>query len=132
MTQIATVEKLLQDGKAEVAVIRQSACSHDCASCPGCGAGGRVIRTVAVDCVGVHEGDRVVLYSRDGSVLGAAAVVYLLPLLFFLVGYGLSARLESLLLRILVVLAVTALGVLPAVALDRLGRGTRFEIREKL
>ena len=96
MTQIATVEKLLQDGKAEVAVIRQSACSHDCASCPGCGAGGRVIRTVAVDCVGVHEGDRVVLYSRDGSVLGAAVVVYLLPLLFFLVGSGLKEPMENL------------------------------------
>lgn len=132
MTQVATVEKLLQGGKAEVTVTRQSACSHDCASCPGCGAGGRVIRAVAVDCIGVQEGDQVILYSRDGSVLGAAAAVYLLPLLFFLVGYSLSVRAESLPLKVLVVLAFTALGVLPALLLDRLGHGTRFEIREKL
>ena len=132
MTQVATVEKLLRDGRAEVAVRRQSACSHDCATCPGCGAGGQVVRAVAEDLVGVKEGDTVLLYSRDGAVLGAAAVVYLLPVVFFLAGYAISAGLGSLVLRVLLVLASTALGLLPAIALDRLSRGTRFEIREKL
>ena len=30
MTQIATVEKILSEGYAEVSVPRKSACGHDC------------------------------------------------------------------------------------------------------
>ena len=37
MTQIATVEKLLPGGYAEISVPRKSACGHDCEECAGCG-----------------------------------------------------------------------------------------------
>ena len=32
MTQVATIEKLLDADHAEIAVARQSACAHDCAA----------------------------------------------------------------------------------------------------
>ena len=37
MTQIATVEKILRGGRAEISVPRKSACGHDCEECAGCG-----------------------------------------------------------------------------------------------
>lgn len=37
MTQIATVEKLLPGGYAEISVPRKTACGHDCEECAGCG-----------------------------------------------------------------------------------------------
>ena len=37
MTQIATVEKILPGGMAEISVPRKSACGHDCEECAGCG-----------------------------------------------------------------------------------------------
>lgn len=40
MTQIATVEKLLPGGYAEISVPRKSACGHDCEECAGCGMDG--------------------------------------------------------------------------------------------
>ena len=35
MTQIATVEKILPGGMAEISVPRKSACGHDCEECAG-------------------------------------------------------------------------------------------------
>ena len=40
MTQIATVEKILPGGMAEISVPRKSACGHDCEECAGCGVSG--------------------------------------------------------------------------------------------
>ena len=88
MTQIATVRRVLGNGRVEIAVRRQSACGHDCENCAGCGAEGGVIRTVAYDTIGVTEGDKVLVFSESKGVLGAAAMVYLLPLVFFFFGYA--------------------------------------------
>ena len=133
MTQVATVEKLLQGGKAEIAVARQSACGHDCADCAGCGVmGGQVIHTVARDLVGVSVGDKVLVCSDNRPVLGAAAAVYLLPILFFFLGYALAQQTSAPLARVLITLCVTALGCVPAVLLDRRSSGVRFDITKKL
>ena len=43
MTQIATVEKLLPGGYAEISVPRKSACGHDCEECAGCGVTGAAV-----------------------------------------------------------------------------------------
>ena len=40
MTQIATVERILDDTHAEISVPRKSACGHDCEECAGCGVSG--------------------------------------------------------------------------------------------
>ena len=44
MTQIATVERILDDTHAEISVPRKSACGHDCEECAGCGVSGLVVR----------------------------------------------------------------------------------------
>lgn len=71
------------------------------------------------------------MYSDDKPVLQAAALVYLMPILTFFLSYGLSARLDSLLLCALITLCGTALGVVPALLLDRRSQ-IRFEIQTLL
>ena len=48
MTQIATVEKILRGGRAEISVPRKSACGHDCESCSGCGMQGSSTHAVPI------------------------------------------------------------------------------------
>ncbi|MCI9513912.1 MAG: SoxR reducing system RseC family protein [Oscillospiraceae bacterium] len=131
MTQLATVEQRLEGDRVRIAVARQSACGHNCESCAGCGAVGQVVRAIAHDPLGVSPGDRVLVYSDDKPVLQAAALVYLMPILTFFLSYGLSARLDSLLLCALITLCGTALGVVPALLLDRRSQ-IRFEIQTLL
>ena len=40
MTQIATVERIIDSDHAEISVPRKSACGHDCEECAGCGVSG--------------------------------------------------------------------------------------------
>lgn len=131
MTQLATVEQCLEGDRVRIAVTRQSACGHNCESCAGCSAAGQVVRAIAHDPLGVSPGDHVLVYSDDKPVLQAAALVYLTPILTFFLSYGLSANLGSLLLRALLTLCGTALGVVPALLLDRRSQ-IRFEIRKLL
>ena len=128
MTQLATVEQRLEGDRVRIAVARQSACGHNCESCAGAG---QVVRAIAHDPLGVSPGDRVLVYSDDRPVLQAAALVYLTPILTFFLSYSLSARLGSLPLRALITLCGTALGVVPALLLDRRSQ-IRFEIRKLL
>ena len=131
MTQQATVEQLLEGNRARIAVARSSACAHDCGSCAGCGAPNQVIHATAYDPIGVSQGDRVLVRSDNRSVLGAAALVYLLPIAGFFAGYAASASLGSIALRALITVGATALGLVPAVVLDR-RRAIRFEITRRL
>ena len=97
MTQIATVEKILPGGFVEISVPRKSACGHDCEECAGCGMTGAAIHARAKDPVGVRPGQKVVVESATRKILGVVALVYLLPVVGFLLGYFLSAGLELLL-----------------------------------
>lgn len=54
MTQIATVEKILRGGRAEISVPRKSACGHDCESCSGCGMQGSSTHAVALNPIGAQ------------------------------------------------------------------------------
>lgn len=87
MTQIATVTALPGgDGKVELTISRQTACGHSCDGCGHCG--GRAVSLVVRACtdVPVALGDQVEVYS-DSRVLGVAALVYLGPVVLFLLGY---------------------------------------------
>ena len=95
MTQIATVEKKLEPGFVEISVPRKSACGHDCEECAGCGMTGAAIHARASDPVGVNPGDKVVVQSETKKLLGVVALVYLLPVIAFLLGYFLSEGLRS-------------------------------------
>lgn len=87
MKQIATVTALPGRGVAEVTVARKTACGHDCENCAGCGAVDAGSFTVRAHTdISVALGDKVEIYT-DQKVLSAAALVYLVPLALFLLGY---------------------------------------------
>ena len=94
MTQIATVTGLPGPGTALVAVVRQSACAHECAECGGCGGKPGSLTGRAETELPVSLGGKGELYS-SGKVLGIAALVYLLPAALFLLGYLLPAFLPE-------------------------------------
>lgn len=89
MTQTAIVMEVTGN-KARVQVKRVSACAHDCSRCGGgCS---EMMKSAPVSVwaknpLGAKPGDRVTVASSSGSILGAAAMVYLLPILLFFVGY---------------------------------------------
>ena len=95
MQRKATVQAILPDGRAELAVQRESACSGDCRHCGGCGTVGQTLRLTADNPVGAEKGDIVRIASDTKHVLWAAALVYALPLVLFLIGYLLSMRLGA-------------------------------------
>ena len=95
MTQIATVEKILPGGKAEISVPRKSACGHDCEECAGCGVSGASVRAVARNDIGAAVGQKVVVESSTKHLLGVMSLVYLLPIVLFLLGYFATGSLSS-------------------------------------
>ena len=93
MEQIVRVRKVTADGRAEVLHVRESACSGDCHKCSGCGAAKEAIILEADNPIGASVGDFVKISSDSAPVLRAAAVLYMMPLVLFFLGYflGLAA-----------------------------------------
>ena len=87
MTQIATVEKNLGGGYAEISVPRKSACGHDCEECAGCGVSGSAVYARAANPIGARPGQKVVVQSDSKKMLNVIMMVYLTPVVLFLVGY---------------------------------------------
>lgn len=87
MEQLVRVQKLNADGTAQVIHVRQSACSGDCHKCSGCGAVQQKMLLTAENPIGAKPGQVVTIRSESGPVLAAAAVLYILPLALFFVGY---------------------------------------------
>jgi len=87
MTQEVRVLQCYENGTAKVIHIRQSACSGDCHKCSGCGAAQEALQLTVRNPIGAQPGDMVVIASEGGPVLAAAAVLYMLPLLLFFLGY---------------------------------------------
>ena len=96
MEQLVKIKTTAPDGTAEVIRIRESACSGDCHKCSGCGAAKETIVFTAENPVNAQPGDLVYVKSRSAPVLMGAAVVYMLPLLAFFVGYFLLDALGGL------------------------------------
>lgn len=129
MIQTAKVTKVFPDGRAEVAVKRQSACGHDCSKCGGGCSELMVSSTVAVmaaNPVRAMPGDMVRVESSTGGILKAAVVVYLVPFILFFLGYFICAALQlSGGISAAVGAIGFAVGVLLAVLLDRQVRRSR-------
>lgn len=87
MTQEGIVTRLLSDNMAEVAVTRMTACGGNCGSCESCMLQSE-IKTLARNHVEAQPGQRVLIESRSSAVFGAIFLVYVMPLICFLVGYG--------------------------------------------
>lgn len=96
MTQTATVTAIPASGgrEVELTVTRQTACGHSCDGCGRCAGKASELVIRAVSDIPVSLGDRVEVYS-DNRVLGAAAVVYGLPVVLFLLGYLLPGALPE-------------------------------------
>ena len=90
MRQRATVEAL-EGTQAIVSVRRESACSGDCHKCAGCGAVAQTLQVKAENLISAKKGEHVYIESRSDTVLWAAILVYLIPLLGFLLGYFLGS-----------------------------------------
>lgn len=94
MIQIATVKRLIGENRVEVLVRRQSACNHDCDGCgPKLSAS---VTAVAENLLGARPSDTVQVESECGQVLGAAFVLYFVPLLLLFVGYFIASGLIEL------------------------------------
>lgn len=87
MTQIATVERIIDSNHAVISVPRKSACGHDCEECAGCGVSGAAVEAKARNPIGAVPGQKVVVESSTQKMLGIVAFVYAIPVALFLIGY---------------------------------------------
>jgi len=123
MTQIATVEEILSGGYARISVPRKSACGHDCEECAGCGMTGAAIKAKAKNLAGAQPGQKVIVESSTKKLLGVVALVYMLPVILFLLGYFLSEGLTEG-VRYAIAIGAAALAMIPIVLYDRHARRT--------
>ena len=135
MTQTATVTALTAapGGLVELTVARQTACGHSCDGCGRCAGKAKELVIQAGSDIPVALGDQVEVYS-DNRVLGAAALVYGLPVVLFLLGYLLPSSLPEP-GRCLCGGLGFALGLAGAIACDRLVKkrsGISYRIVRKL
>lgn len=120
MTQIATVERIVNADYAEISVPRKSACGHDCEECAGCGVSGAAVRAKALNPIGARPGQKVVVESSTSKMLGIVAMVYLIPVVLFVVGYVAMALL-GMTVPVQYAVAITGfvLGIVIAILYDR-------------
>ncbi|MCI8802507.1 MAG: SoxR reducing system RseC family protein [Oscillibacter sp.] len=120
MTQIATVERILDPGHAEISVPRKSACGHDCEECAGCGVTGAAVHARAKNPIGAAPGQKVVVESSTKKMLWIITLAYMVPVALFLAGYLGGVLLSgSIAVQYALAVAGFALGLLIAVGYDR-------------
>lgn len=94
MEQIVRVHRLHPDGRADIILVRESACSGDCHKCSGCGAAKETMIVTAENPIRAQVGDFVTLTSDTASIMKAVVAVYLVPMVLFFAGYALGAALD--------------------------------------
>ena len=118
MEQLVRVKQTYDDGTALVVRVRESACSGDCHKCSGCGAQKQVVLLRAVNAINAEVGELVNVRSESGPLLAGAAVIYMLPIVLFFLGYLIG---ELLWQQGALVGGITfAIGIAGAVLYDRL------------
>jgi len=120
MTQIATVERILDSNHALISVPRKSACGHDCEECAGCGVSGAAVKARAVNPIGAKPGQKVVVESSTKKMLGIVAFVYTIPVVLFILGYLVMAfTTTSVPMQYGVAIAGFLIGIVLAIVYDR-------------
>lgn len=121
MTQIAKVIKIFEDKTALVEVERQTACGHNCSSCgANCSQMFKNVTVKAQNTADAKLGERVELYSPTRKVLGAAALVYLVPILLFIAAVIVTSMLKlSDGYSALISVALFILGIIAAVVYNK-------------
>ena len=138
MEQIAVVKAVLENGMAQIAVERDTACgaAHSCHDCAGCEKMMTNTNTVvtAFNDINAGKGDVVKVRGENKVFFKTAAIVYIVPLIlamaayFVAMGMGLGEGLQ-----VLSTFGGFALGVLAGIAWDRHMKktsGLRFHIVE--
>lgn len=90
MTQNAIVTKLCENGMAEVAVTRMTACGSNCGNCESC-IFQNELKTLAHNRIGARLGQRVEIESKSSKVYKATVLVYIVPIVLMVLGYLLAA-----------------------------------------
>ena len=111
------MHKVNDDGTVLVLHIRQSACSGDCHKCSGCGAVQEKMLISVENPIGAAVGDLVTISASSGAVLLSAAVLYMIPVILFFIGY--LTGLHFVLAKELVGCLAFILGIGIAVIYDR-------------
>ncbi|MEA4941129.1 hypothetical protein SDC9_122015 [bioreactor metagenome] len=119
MTQVATIEKLLDADHAQIAVARKSACGHDCEECAGCGVAGAPVYARASNPIGAQPGQKVVVESSTMHMMGIVLLVYMVPVVLFFLGYFLTASIFPTAAQYATAAVAFGLGLIPAVLYDR-------------
>ena len=120
MTQIATVERIIDANHALISVPRKSACGHDCEECAGCGVSGAAVKAKAVNTIGAKPGQQVVVESSTSKMLGIVTFVYTIPVVLFILGYLLMVfTTNSVPLQYGVAIAGFLIGIVAAILYDR-------------
>lgn len=119
MRQQVTVSRVLPDGFAEVTLRRASACSGDCGSCSGCGAAAQMITVRARNAIGAREGEQVIVETAGKTVLSAALLVYLVPLVLFFAGWAVGCAVGLTWAMAALCALGFLLGIVPAVCYNR-------------
>ena len=94
MEQIVRVHRLHDDGRADIILVRESACSGDCHKCSGCGAAKETMIVTAENPIRADVGDFVMVSSDTATVMKAILAVYLVPLVLFFGGFALGMALN--------------------------------------
>lgn len=95
MIQTAIVKRILSSGVAEISLMRQLECGLSCKSCEGCPQKPKdELLALADNAAGAGLGDVVEVESNSGNAIGIAALVYLVPCVFLVLGYLLGALLD--------------------------------------
>lgn len=75
----------ISEKTAEIEITRSSSCGESCASCGLCP--GLTAKVSASNDIGAALGDTVTIDMADKKILGAAALVYIVPLAVLIIGY---------------------------------------------
>ena len=121
MVQTAVVKRIVTSGTAEISLMRQLECGLSCKSCEDCPQRPTdEILALAENTVGAGPGDVVEVQSNSGNAIGIAALVYLVPCVFLVLGYLLGTGLglgEG--LCVLAAFLGLFVGFVPALLLNR-------------
>ncbi len=139
MVQNAIVKRLVQEGVAEVSLLRQMECGLHCdGACAGCSAKPpQEILALASNAVGAEPGDFVEVEPASGRNISTSVAVFLLPCVGLGAGYALGMYVLGLndLTSMLTAALGLAAGFLPAVLMDRAiarSRAPEFAILKRL
>ena len=91
MTQDAKVIKILPGNRAEVIVVRATACGSNCSNCESC-IYDKEMHTEALNKAGASVGDNVIIESKTKVVMKAALLAYIFPIVMLLLGFIIASK----------------------------------------